>query len=314
MKNKYLFVFLLLSFLSLASLGIAQRGVNTVKLSDEVVIVTSFYPTYITTLNLTDGLDGVRVESLTQPTTGCLHDYQLTPDDMKLINGADVLIVNGGGMEGFLEDVIVQYPNLEVIIASQGIPLLENSEEVWIDSGAHTHEHEHSQESLNSHVWMNLNDYEKQVTNIADGLAKADMKHAVEYENNSNTYKEKLVSLQEDVEHIKEKPHKVIVFHNAFAYLADMLEFPVKGGLDMDENTSLSASQISQVMDCVKQEGAELLFAEERYGQKLAQTVESETDGKVLFLDTLVSGQENKDAYINGMRKNLRLIEEVLSE
>lgn len=314
MKNKYVFVFVLLSFISLCSLGIVQFGVGTGEPSDEVVIVTSFYPMYIAALNVTDGIDGVRVESLTQPTTGCLHDYQLTPDDMKLISDADVLIVNGGGMEVFLEDVIVQYPNLEIITASEGITLLENSDEVWMKPGAHTHHDDHSHETLNSHVWMNLNHYEKQITNMANGLAKADKKHSIEYENNSRIYRDKLVSLQEEVEHIKEIPHNVIIFHNAFAYLADMLEFPVKGGLDMDENTSLRASQISQVMDCVKREGAELLFAEERYGVKLAQVVESETSGEVLFLDTLVSGEDKKDAYINGMQQNLRLIEEVLSE
>lgn len=50
-------------------------------------IVASFYPVYIAVLNLTAGVDGVEVVSLTGPTTGCLHDYQLSPDNRITLSG-----------------------------------------------------------------------------------------------------------------------------------------------------------------------------------------------------------------------------------
>lgn len=46
---------------------------------------------YIATLNIVDGVEGVRLENLSEPQTGCLHDFQLTPEDMKLLSTADVL-------------------------------------------------------------------------------------------------------------------------------------------------------------------------------------------------------------------------------
>ena len=49
----------------------------------DTLIVTSFYPMYIFTSNIADGIEGVRVVNMTEPQTGCLHDYQLVPADME---------------------------------------------------------------------------------------------------------------------------------------------------------------------------------------------------------------------------------------
>ena len=66
-------------------------------------VVTSFYPVWIMTLNLTRGLeDHVTVRNLAAPSVGCLHDYQLQTSDMKVLSGADAFVVNGAGMEAFL--------------------------------------------------------------------------------------------------------------------------------------------------------------------------------------------------------------------
>ena len=60
-------------------------------------IVTSFYPIYLDTINLAGGVEGVEVVNLTKPQTGCLHDYQLTTEDMKMLETADIFVVNGFG-------------------------------------------------------------------------------------------------------------------------------------------------------------------------------------------------------------------------
>ena len=66
-------------------------------------VVTSFYPVWILTLNLTEGIEGVEVVNMAEPTTGCLHDYSLRNSDMVTLSGADALLVNGAGMESFLQ-------------------------------------------------------------------------------------------------------------------------------------------------------------------------------------------------------------------
>ena len=78
---------------------------NTDEADDMLTVVTSCYPMYIAALNIVDGVEGVRLENLSEPQTGCLHDFQLTPEDMKLLSTADVFVTNGGGIESFMSDV-----------------------------------------------------------------------------------------------------------------------------------------------------------------------------------------------------------------
>lgn len=131
---------------------------------DKIKIVTSFYPIYIEALNVTKGIDGVVVENMTKPQTGCLHDYQMTPADMKKLENADVFIANGAGMESFLQDVIDNQKNLKVVEAAKGIELLAD---------------EHGE---NPHVWVSVSNCMKQVQTIADELSKLDPEHADAYQ------------------------------------------------------------------------------------------------------------------------------------
>ena len=104
--------------------GASDSTKNTDEADDMLTVVTSFYPIYIATLNIVDGVDGVRLENLSEPQTGCLHDFQLTPEDMKLLSTADVFVINGGGIESFMSDVAKAYPKLDVVEASEDLSLI----------------------------------------------------------------------------------------------------------------------------------------------------------------------------------------------
>ena len=85
----------------LLTLLLALMLLSVPALASAETVVTSFYPIYLFALNLLDGVDGVEVTNLTEPTTGCLHDYQLQTGDMKTLARADAFLINGAGMEGF---------------------------------------------------------------------------------------------------------------------------------------------------------------------------------------------------------------------
>ena len=91
MKKILCLALILLTF-TLSACGSEKKDDGKLK------IVTSFYPMYLDTLNITRGVEGVEVVNLTPPQTGCLHDYQLTPEDMKTLEDADIFVVNGLGM------------------------------------------------------------------------------------------------------------------------------------------------------------------------------------------------------------------------
>lgn len=91
------------------------------KESSRLKLLASFYPIAIMALNITDGVEGVAVESMAQQQTGCLHDFQMTTADMKKAETANAFLINGAGMEGFLDKISDQLPELPVIDSSTGI-------------------------------------------------------------------------------------------------------------------------------------------------------------------------------------------------
>ena len=89
----------------------------------EFEVLTSFYPMYLLTINVAGGIDGVSVKNMAEQNVGCLHDYTLRTGDMRLIHAADVVIINGAGMESFT-DKIINDQQKPVIVASEGIDLI----------------------------------------------------------------------------------------------------------------------------------------------------------------------------------------------
>ena len=91
MKKKYLYTAIMLFAILVAGMGLTGWYVSqTQEQTDgqELTVVTSFYPMYIAAENVIGDADGVRLENLSEPQTGCLHDFQLTPEDMKLLSTA----------------------------------------------------------------------------------------------------------------------------------------------------------------------------------------------------------------------------------
>ena len=83
---------------------------------------------YISTLNIVKDIPDVEVINMTAPQTGCLHDYSLSTKDLKTLSSADIFVINGAGMESFLDDVIDEYSDLKIIEASNGISLIEDTD------------------------------------------------------------------------------------------------------------------------------------------------------------------------------------------
>ena len=132
LKTSIAVVAVLLTVLGCASKKEAAKELQPPVLETKTIL-SSFYPLYIIALNVAKDVPGVIVKNMTKPQTGCLHDYQMTPDDMKTLSTASYFVVNGGGMESFLEKTVAEYPNLAVINASTGISMI--AEE------SHAHEH-----------------------------------------------------------------------------------------------------------------------------------------------------------------------------
>jgi len=305
---------------------------NTDEADDMLTVVTSFYPMYIAALNIVDGVEGVRLENLSEPQTGCLHDFQLTPEDMKLLSTADVFVINGGGIESFMSDVAKAYPKLDVVEACEDVALLSDAEsdsdhdhdhdadaesdsdhEADAESDS-AHDHDHGDE--NAHAWMSVPRYRTMVQTIASRLAEKDAKHADEYHANAKAYDAKLAVLEEKINSIKSLTNgqNIIIFHEAYAYVADDFSMNACYLLDLDEERSVSAGEIKQVISAIKDDGVSVILAEELYGKSMGDTVSRETDVHVIYIDPLNRGEYNKDSYLYGMEHNIELIKEAFTK
>ena len=309
---------------------------NTDEADDILTVVTSFYPMYIAALNIVDGVEGVRLENLSEPQTGCLHDFQLTPEDMKLLSTADVFVINGGGIESFMSDVAKAYPKLDVVEACEDVALLSEDDadsdhdhdheaDTKSDSDQdHDHEadaesdsaHDHDHGDENAHAWMSVPRYRTMVQTIASRLAEKDAKHADEYYANAKSYDAKLAVLEEKINSIKSLTNgqNITIFHEAYAYVADDFSMNACYLLDLDEERSVSAGEIKQVIGAIKDDGVSVILAEELYGKSMGDTVSRETDVHVIYIDPLNRGEYDKDSYLDGMEHNIELIKEAFTK
>ena len=318
----------------------------------KINIVTTFYPIYLIGLNVADQIDFLEIKSLTQLNTGCLHDYQLTTEDMKLITNADMLIINGGGMESFIQDIRTNYPKLTIIDTTQGITMLDNESE-HNDSGfevdhdtdeakhnegeEHSHEHgdDHDHEEYNAHVWLDPELYIKQIETVRDGIVQyvsddemaQGFDHATlirQVEENAGKYIGSVESLNHEMEQFQKtkqlgktelnKLPKAVVFHDSFAYLANKVGIEIAHMISLDSDTALSAGDIATIIDEVRQDNIGYLFTEQQYSDSIAKQIAEETNAKVYIIDSVVTGAANKDSYLNAMRANIKVIEQAINE
>lgn len=145
---------------------------------------------------------------------------------------------------------------------------------------------------------MSVSDYMTQVGTIAEGLAKADISRAQQYEENAKGYLQELKPLAEELAELKQELSggSVISFHEAYDYVAKDLGLTVAFTLNLDEERQVSAGEVAEVISAIRDGDIQVVLAEELYGKDMGETVQKETDAQVIYLDTLVSGAYEKDA------------------
>ncbi len=291
--NSQRIVRVVLALLCVAQAGIAAEQVGNFK------VVCSFYPMYVMALNVVGDTPGVRVECMTQGPVGCLHDYQLTPADLKRLGTARVFIANGAGMESFLDKALQQSPKLKLIEASKGLKLAFNG---------------------NPHLWVSLSGAIGETKNIAHGLAAADPAHAATYEANAAKYVAQLEQLRQEMHAALDglKHRDIITFHEAFPYFASEFDLNVVGVVEREPGSEPSAGELAKTIKLVRHNQVRALFAEPQYPGKSAEVIYRETGVPVRSLDPGVTGPQEpakaRDAYLQAMRNNLSVLVAALKE
>lgn len=262
-------------------------------------VLCSFYPVYVATLNVTAGVPGVEVRCLAGSVTGCLHDYQLSPADLKAMGWADLLVVNGAGMESFLEKAAAQVPSLKVVEAARGITLAFAG---------------------NPHVWLGFDGAIAETRNIGRGLGEADPARAADYRRNAGAYEERLTTLRREM-HAALDPlprPPVVTFHEAFPYFAAEFKLTVAAVIEREPGVEPGAGELARIIGIVRHDHVRAIFAEPQYPARSAAVIERETGVPVRLLDPVVTGPREpalaREAWLEAMRRNLKTLREVLPD
>ena len=289
----------LFAFLLLPSLSLAQT------------VVTSFYPIWLMTLNLTHGLeDHVVVRNLAAPSVGCLHDYQLQTADMKVLSSADLLLVNGAGMEAFLPEITRAFPDLPVAEASAGIELLGQGSAVEILEAE-------EEEGANAHLWLDPMRAVQMAENLAAALIRTLPEDEAVIAANLEDYRARMLTLDEKLRSgLADLPSRdIVTFHEAFPYFASAYGLNVVAVVNKEPGEVLTPSQMAQLVSEIRRLGNPPLFVEPQYTDLSAQTLSRETGSQVYSLDPVVTGPSENvplDYYETVMLQNMATLAEAL--
>ena len=257
-------------------------------------VTASFYPVYIIAENVVGEVPGIDLRSMAQPQTGCLHDYQLTTADMRSLEDTDLFIVNGGGMESFLDNALELFPELDVIDTSAGVTSLDG----------HDHGHTGHDHGENSHYWMYPENAVVQAENICGALSEICPEYADEFRQNTDAFKESVSG----IETFDGKGISVCVFNEAFEYLHLSYGFDVAAVVEMDENETPSAKELAEIITEINEGGIDLLIAADDASKTVADTVARETGAGVVVLDPVLTGDPVPERYTEAMNENARIL------
>lgn len=268
-------------------------------------ILATTYPLYLFARTITEGSDHIQVSQLITEQVSCLHDYTLTVKDMKLIEQADVIIVNGAGLEEFMDDVLSQ-SDAAVIDCSEHIELL-------TAAGHEDHHDEHHHHGhYDPHYWLDLGNAETMLNTISDHLSALDPSHAELYAKN---YARSATLLAETSAALPSLscPY-LITFHDGFQYLAHAGGLTLLRSIEEESGSEASAAEIKEIISLVQEHGIPAIFTEKNGSDRTANVISRETGAAVYQLDMLMSGDGcNLSDYINAIQSNYSVIREALS-
>ena len=294
-------------FMAIMTLLAAVSGCAPAAEEARLTVVCTTYPIYLFASSLAEGVEGVAVERLDTGSVSCLHDYSLSMEDMKKLERADVIALNGAELEEFLEDAL-ETSDAAVIDCSAGVELLEGL--------SHHHDgDEHDDHGhWDPHYWMDPANARTMAANLRNSLVLLDPDHAAEYENNAVRTEKILLHVEEETRTLVEKyPLQggpgLITFHDGFQYFAKAFHLPLLASIEEEAGSEASAHEIVEITELVKEHGIPVIFTEVNGSDATANAIARETGCRVAQLTMIMDGPDSElETYCSGITGNLEAI------
>ena len=278
------------------ALWASEQNIEQRQISGQHKVLVTFYPLY----KFTKAVGGDKVDvSLIIPPGVEPHDWEPTIQDIERFKTANLVVINGAGLEQWIPKLASANPEMIVIDTSKNVKLL----------------HKDANQT-DPHIWLDPVLVKTQVQNIADGLERIDPQNADYYQQNANQYKSKLDSLDSAIRAELTNCNKkyFLAFHDAFSYFSaeyGLHQNTIVGGLNPEaEPTAATLEQITQKAQNL---GLKIVFTEEAVNPQVANVVADEIHGKVLVLSPLEVTNINND-YVDEMEHNVSNLKEALCQ
>ena len=220
------------------------------------------------------GGDLVSVTSLVGK-NGDVHTFEPKPADVQVVARANLLVMNGLGLDDWLEKTITN-------AAASGTPLLKLGPGV---TGIELLPGEQPG-TQNPHLFMDVKYTERYVDEIATALKASDADHAAQYDSQAAAYKQRLeildASVRTRIATIPEANRKLVVFHDAFPYFAREYGITIVGVAVEAPGQDPSAGYTAQLISAIKAAGVKAIFSESQFPAKLVEQLAAETGAKVV--------------------------------
>jgi zinc/manganese transport system substrate-binding protein len=253
------------------------------------------------------GGERIEVTALVGP-DGDTHVYQPKPADAKELGAARLILVNGLGLEGWIDRLIkASGARAPVIVTTKDISPQQMREEGRIGP--------------DPHAWQSIANAKIYVANIRDALITVDPGGALVYRANADNYLGKLDVLEKDVtaEIAKIPPgrRQIITTHDAFGYFGTAYGFRFIAPEGVSTETEASARDVAKIIRQIKAQNIPAVFLENVTDPRLVKSIASESGAKVggtLYSDALSSPDGPAGSYIEMMRNNIRELSAALAQ
>ena len=234
------------------------------------------------------------------------HGYKPVPEDAQAISTADMVMVNGLHLEGWVDDLIANAGGTEktVVTVTEGMPHRASPFDASVPD---------------PHVWFDVNRWRMAAKTVATALAKADPAGATTYAQNATLYDRQLAELdkwvRQRVEEVPVARRKLVTSHDAFGYFGDAYGFTVVPVQGISTESEASTRDVVRVVEAVKEAGVPAIFVETSVNTKLIEQVARETGARVggaLYSDSTGPLDSSGGTYIGMVRDNVSLIVEGL--
>jgi ABC-type Zn uptake system ZnuABC Zn-binding protein ZnuA len=268
-------------------------------------VVTTIFPIYCFASGVV-GAEG-EVQNLL-PANVSPHDYQLSPSDLRKIRDADVVIMNGIGLDDWVRKALEPNKGRRVIVLGDLIPkdqLIVTPPDLDLE-GKHQHAHEHEHAPANPHIWLDPQLAILCVSNIAKVVGAQNPA----CQKNADIYIARLRKLDSDIAtqlaSVRNKPF--ITQHNAFPYFVRRYELKQVGILEPTPDVPPSPHFLADLLKVIREKNVQVIFNDPRSSPRLAKQIAHDAKIRTAELDTLESGKLDPKGYEQGLRRDAQIL------